>query len=267
LSSHLTARAPVTLYASVTDENGRVVTGLSAADFVFEVDGKTQAAAVSPDSGPGAIALLLDRSGSMTRVLDEIANISEGLIGNLPPGSRARIAQMVPGIQIHPPEPLPDRRAVADAIRALPVPNNTALWDTIDSAVNAVSGIGGYRSIVAITDGDDTGSRLRAPTVLEHAQRAGVPVHGVLLVGSLNGSGGPVPSGGQLKQFADDSGGIYWGVRSVKDPLAFGTQLANSLSSRYILTIDGPASSGPHSVRLRVTNSKYKVAIANRMFG
>jgi Ca-activated chloride channel family protein len=84
--------ALVKVDAEVTDRAGRVISGLTAADFEVTDDGSPQKIAwFGHDAEPLDLVLLLDVSGSMHRWLAELAGTAHGALGGLHAGDRVAV--------------------------------------------------------------------------------------------------------------------------------------------------------------------------------
>lgn len=184
----------VTVTAAVRDHHGRVVQGLTAADFQVVDSGATrQIRDFYVGESPISLAVLLDISGSMA------------VGGNM---SRARDAVSVAMMNL--------RNASDEAalftfdsklvqvvdftrdlarIRRVSLEGNpwgqTSLYDAIGQAARAVGERANkHRALLVITDGVDTGSRLKAPEVSAIASEIDVPVYLLTVVNPLDHPGG-----------------------------------------------------------------------------
>lgn len=269
LSTTITWQAPssrssAVLYASVADASGGSIVNLTASDFVFDVDGKPQAMTTTFERDPGTFILLLDRSGSMTAMLDAMAFMSTGFATELPPASRLLIAPISQQVVWHVPDPVPENRDLTDAVRKMPGRGDTPLWDTVDGALRVLNGLSGYRAVVIVSDGEDTRSRLQPSDVTRYAQTTGVVIHAIFM--PLQMVGLQPPSGDSLRHVTEESGGVFW--RHVKNgqPRAEGARLGLFLSGRYAIRFAPPTDGKAHEIRLRVpANPTLKVAIAKRL--
>ena len=78
----------VPVYATVTDLNHRVVTTLSADDFVVLDDGRPAAQGVGRTSEPISVVLLLDASESMRQSIGLLQAAAKQFVNNLLPSDR-----------------------------------------------------------------------------------------------------------------------------------------------------------------------------------
>lgn len=153
----------INVTATVTDGEGRFVSGLHREDFRIYEDGALQEIThFNNDRSPVSLGIALDTSGSMTSdkmsaaraaidrfVYDLLATDDELFF--LQFANRPRVTQ----------DWTTDRRAISRAVaRVLPA-GGTALYDAIASAI-PVAGIGQHpkKALLVISDGNDTNSRV-----------------------------------------------------------------------------------------------------------
>jgi VWFA-related protein len=80
----------VNLYVSVTNTRGVPIEGLAAPDFqVYEDDVEQQVRHFSTDDAPYTIGLVLDRSGSMAGMIDEVFQAAVHTVEESKPGDEA----------------------------------------------------------------------------------------------------------------------------------------------------------------------------------
>jgi VWFA-related protein len=156
----------VTVPVTVFDRFGELATRLTAGDFRLIDDGEERAI-VSFAGGhqPVSVVLLLDTSLSMTLRLDRARFLAEQLILRLRPGDLARAGVFNTRVTVSPAF-TDDRDALLRALgpdQTFAKP--TRLFDALNEALSYFPATGGRRVVVAITDGCDTASRLRWPTL------------------------------------------------------------------------------------------------------
>jgi len=133
----------VEVYATVTDERGQPLAGLTAADFTVQDEGVSQTiTAFAPGEVPLAIAVAIDRSFSMASGHGERLSASKAAA-----------------------------RALVDALRATP------LYDAAVLAIDAVQHASGRRALVLLSDGVDRGSDVSAADLLDRARHRDVIVY------------------------------------------------------------------------------------------
>ena len=101
----------VSIYATVLDETGRLVPGLTIDDFEVYDNGKRQTVTVfANDPQPITIVIMLDRSRSMAENFDLVRKAAERFVSHIEPADRARIGSFSNRIEIDPVEFTSDQR-------------------------------------------------------------------------------------------------------------------------------------------------------------
>lgn len=148
----------VSIYATVVDQAGRLVTSLSRSDFdVFDNGVRQPLSLFASDVQPITIVVMLDRSGSMKPHFARVQAAAETFVGDLLPGDRARIGSFADRIQIDPETFTSDHDALLHVIHdnMLP-PGLTPLWGAAAAAMDALRDEEGRRVVLVFTDGKDT---------------------------------------------------------------------------------------------------------------
>ena len=153
----------VNVTATVTDDDGRFVSGLRKEDFsVFEDGVRQEVAYFSNDRVPVSLGILLDASGSMTRdkmsaARSAIDRFIYDLLGKDDELFFLEFANRPDLVQ----EWTTDRRAISRAVVRVTPAGGTAMYDAIARAL-PLAGIGRHpkKALLVISDGNDTNSRL-----------------------------------------------------------------------------------------------------------
>jgi VWFA-related protein len=148
----------VSIFATVVDETGRLVTDLSRDDFEVYDNGKRQELSVFDNAvQPITIVIMLDRSGSMIRHFTLVRDAAEVFVGKLGPDDRARLGSFSSRIQLDPTTFTSDQ---AELIRILhedlQEAGPTPLWKATAVAMNALAHEPGRRVVLVFTDGKDS---------------------------------------------------------------------------------------------------------------
>jgi Ca-activated chloride channel homolog len=165
----------VEVYASVTDERGNPITGLSRADFELHEDGVLQTVSnFAAGSFPLSAALAIDRSCSVAGTrLSSAKSAAQAFLGELRPSDEAMIIAV--GSQVEVVAPLStDRLAQHDAVERLDTFGTTGLYDAIIDAIDDVQPAKGRRALIILSDGNDRYSEASAADALERARRSDV---------------------------------------------------------------------------------------------
>ena len=270
----------VPIYATVTDNEGRLVPDLTKDDFEIRDDGTPQPIAVfSNEIQPITIIIMLDRSGSMMSHSDIVQHGAETLIGQLLPADRARVGDFSQRILIRPVNFISDRAELVNLLRtALQRDANgpSPIWTAIGRTVAALNTESGRRVALVFTDGhDEPGPGQQRTDFGEVMRRAladevmvysiGVPATMPRVYGYVNGR--PIGSGTQseppdkhLKELAEATGGGYlpfdW-AQNLNETFA---RVADELHHQYVLGFKPQKLDGKtHAIDLRVTRKNLKV--------
>jgi VWFA-related protein len=172
----------VNVTATVTDANGRFVSGLRVDDFLLFEDGKPQQIThFDSERVPVSLGIALDTSGSMLgeKIAAAEAALNRFLFDLLGQSDEVflyRFDSQPNLVQSW----TTDRRAVARALGAVKPNGGTAIWDTVAEAV-PLAGTGARRkkALVVISDGNDTSSRVRVAEVQRLIRESEVLVYAV----------------------------------------------------------------------------------------
>jgi VWFA-related protein len=175
----------VSVYASVVDGAGRLVTGLSKDDFLVLDDGRPQELTVfTGDIQPITIVVMLDRSGSVTQQYEQVRAAAEQFVNSLGEGDRARIGSFSTAIRLDPYTFTSDRDTLIrilheDLLGAGPTP----LWNAAAVAMTALRPEAGRRVVLMFTDGYDnpmtSGVHLSTRDIRERARNEETMLYGI----------------------------------------------------------------------------------------
>src|SRR5258705_2867426 len=151
----------VNVTATVSDDNGHFVSGLTKDDFNVYEDGELQEIAqFSNERVPVSLGILLDTSGSMTpEKMSSARNAIDRFIYDLPGKDDelffmqfASVPDLLQGWTY-------DRRAISRAAGQVTAAGGTAMYDAIAQALPiAADGRNQKKAILVISDGNDTNS-------------------------------------------------------------------------------------------------------------
>jgi VWFA-related protein len=164
----------VSVYATVRDENGRLVPDLKKEDFVVTDNGKVQPLAFfTNDVHPFSVVIMLDRSGSMAEHHAIVRDAGTAFVRAMLPDDAARIGSFGDDVRLDPAEFTSDHDALVsildnDLLRA---GGASPVWTAFDRAISALVGRSGRRVLLALTDGYDTPRPGQPITLLEDVIR------------------------------------------------------------------------------------------------
>ncbi len=235
---------------TVTDAAGRFVTDLGPGDFQLFENGVPQDVVVFDHArAPVALELLIDASGSMEPYMASARRAAEALLSILRPtdvgavfafSSQARTVGAFTS----------DVSTLRDSLRSISAYGSTTLFDALYVAldqgrrfVRRMPEVPRRQVIVVVSDGADTGSRLKLEDVLDRLRESGVVVYAIRPRPDQR-SRDPDEGRGQgeyiLRQIAGNTGGRAFFVRSGGELEEAYEQIGRELTSQYVLAYTAP---------------------------
>jgi VWFA-related protein len=149
----------VKLPVSVTDNNGRFISGLRQGEFqIFENGLQQQIEYFASLENPFTVVLLLDLSPSTKYKIDEIHDAAISFLDEMRNGDRLVVVSFARNIEM-----LSDGnkgyQEVRQAIRESKFGDGTSLYEAVDFAHRLIKPVNGKKAIVLFSDGVDTSSR------------------------------------------------------------------------------------------------------------
>jgi Ca-activated chloride channel family protein len=229
----------VSLFATVTDAQKRLVPDLQQADFdVFDNEKSQPLVFFQNEVQPITVVVMLDTSGSMTLTLDLLRAAAEQFVLRLLPADKARVGAFNDKIQLKGTKFINDRDQLVTDIKDLDYGNGTRLWDAIAVSEDELKGIEGRRVVLVFTDGDDTDSRNNSfGKVTDRARAEEVMVYAIGIESQYTVNGRLVrtkPDSG-LRKIAEETGGGYFELTKTADLAPTFTRVAQELHSQYVL--------------------------------
>jgi Ca-activated chloride channel family protein len=271
------ATETVPVFVTVTDDDGRLVTGLTREEFTLLDNGKPQPVTVF-DNTPQAIRLIvmLDVSGSMYGNVGLLREAGRQLFARLRPDDQVRVGSFGEAITISPAF-TNDPAALESALPAsIPASAPTPLWSAMDEALDGFPEGGGRRVVLVLSDGKDSGPRfgqpfMTLPQVMERAQRDEVMIYSVAMrsrsaPGRRSAFGNPMqqmtadlPDPG-LAIIARETGGGYFEIKPSDDLAAAFTRAVDELHGQYLLGFAPPNRDGKqHKIEVKLAKQGTKV--------
>ena len=240
----------VLLDVGVKNPHGGFVAGLTAANFRVFDNGRPQPITVF-DSGdaPVTVGILLDESSSMANKRGGVIAAALSLIGQSNPRDQVSILHFNENVQ----RGLPDSMLFSDNIdqlraalsRALPQ-GRTALYDAVILALEQLElGRAGRKTLVLISDGEDTASTHKRRDMVELVERSLATIYTIGLIDPDDPDRNP----GVLEQLAHISGGEAFFPYDLGDLQAACRAIAREMRTRYTLGYVPPVGVGNHSLR------------------
>ena len=238
----------VELYAAVTDRNGRLVRGLTAADFEVFEDGRPQEITKFElvEDLPLTVGVTIDTSGSMAETLGEAQRAGREFVARvLRPGDRCFVVGFDDRPELLMP-PTDDATACSEGLDDLAAWGFTALHDATVTSLYYFRGFRGQRALILLSDGDDTSSSVSYRAAIEYARRSGVAIYSVGL-----GTGGLLGGGvrGKLKELAEETGGRVFFIGRAQELENVYGEIEQELRSRYLIAYQSDRAGGGDEFR------------------
>jgi VWFA-related protein len=279
----------VQLFYNVKDKKGALIPNLTKDDFEIFEDGKQQTIKYfAADSNlPLTLGILIDSSGSQTRVLDMEKEVGGDFLTQI---LRDKDLAFVISFDVD----VDLLQDFTNSIHALKVALNSARINTAGGGGTGIPGLGGgtvptvgtprgtllydavylaahdelaqqvgRKAMILLTDGEDQGSQLKIKDAIEAAQKSDSIAYVLLCADrSFYGFGG-YSGDREMKKLTEDTGGRVIEVGNKFEKLRAGfDQIANELRSQYNIgytptntKLDGTF----RKVEIRLKNKDYKV--------
>ena len=263
----------VSVYATVSDNQGRLLTDLTRDEFEVYDNGRRQNITLF-ESGiqPITVVMLLDRSGSMAVNFKLVEVAATQFVSKMLPRDKARIGSFASRVQIDPRDFTGSQDELLRILSTeLQPAGPTPLWNAVNVGITALLRQEGRRVILVFTDGVDrpmNNSSVSLRDVMKRSQQEDVMVYAIGLAsrfpaggrsGRGNRSGGGLqrffvqePDEG-LKKIAAESGGGYFELTSANDLASTFARVADELHQQYLLGYEPPSLDGKtHKIDVKV---------------
>lgn len=229
----------VLLDVSVTDRKGRPVHNLGKGNFRVYEDGVEQDTAFfTYEQRPVSWGLVLDRSGSMIGMMDEVYNAALHSVEAGTPEDETFILAFDDRIDLVRPFTT-DRPSLVKAIKEISAGGTTALYDAVREGLQELKrGRHQKKVLIVITDGEDNASRMRFEDLLEKARRSEAQVY---TIGMFSGMGVDFLDSAdawikrQLKALAEETGGLAYFPKNIRQCDRACKDIAEEVSRQYTL--------------------------------
>jgi Ca-activated chloride channel family protein len=254
--------------ATVRDQDGRLVTGLTRDAFEIHEDGIRQdIIQFTSERVPVSLVVLLDISDSMygRRIDDARTAVSTFLKDLLDPGDEFIVVAFN-----HQPYFLSwwtrERARLTSILAPIRPSGGTAVYDAVLAAIPQFTVRNNQRgALVLISDGADTASDATLGEVRRALFRTDAFAYAVAIDSTerqaINTRVNPVA----LQEITDTSGGRTEVVHGTDDMVPAIARIAEELNSQYLLGYTSPrgADGAFHSIRVRVPGRDYRVRARN----
>jgi VWFA-related protein len=268
--------------ASVTDRNGRAISGMRESDFtVWENGIERRVTNVSPANEPFNLVLLLDVSGSVEERMDFIRKAARDFLRTASPQDRISIISFRDDIQVIS-DFSTDRQMLSRKLDEIDAGGGTALYDALGYVLSEpVKRLRGERTaIVVMSDGDDNKSFLPFPAILEALSESGALVYPLYVPSGLIPEGSvPKPeitidplrtryltlttrAEEEGRKLAAASGGVYYPIHRLEDLQKAYDDVVAQLRSAYTITYASNSASATPRVRVRTNRDGASVRLS-----
>lgn len=240
----------VRIAASVTDEQGRAVKGLQAADLRVSEGGRAQQISVTLANrvAPVALVLVLDTSGSIAgKPFTDAKAAMNLLVRSLGPADRGAVVTFNTTATVA--QPLTaDQNVLVGAIDRAVAAGNTAIFDAVNVALDLVAPVPApsRKAIVLLTDGIDNSSAVPLAALTQKLAASDLPLY---VIGLGNDLDRPV-----LQRLADSSrnGAAYVAPTSAQ-LAAISETLREQIATEYAVSYTSDAREAAAGAALPVT--------------
>jgi len=258
----------VVLHVSVLDRKSGFVAGLPREAFTVYEDGRPQAIGFFENAdGPATIGLVMDNSGSMHRMRDEV--IAAGM--TFAHASHPRDEMFVVHFNervwsgLPPGQPFTsDRLTLHQALLRSTTRGQTALFDAVRAGLRQLeAGRQAKKVLVVVSDGGDNASQTRFADVLDMALRMDALVYTIGLYDRDDRDANPK----LLRQLAEATGAEAFFPRKTKQITKILERIARDIRSGYTIGYapDAGAPQGYRAIRVAVQAAgRSKLAVRAR---
>jgi Ca-activated chloride channel family protein len=254
----------VSVAVTVTDAQGRLVTGLPREAFsVYEDGAEQRITQFVNERVPVSLGILLDVSESMTGPRMDDARFALGRFVNdlLSQDDEAFLMVFNHRPRVVVPWTLRPGRLAGQLDGVIPT-GGTAVYDAIAEALPLYARRAHQRAaLVVISDGADTASDTDTRTLRSRLRREDAFVYALAV-----DAPGRRPVSGRVDPYAlraitDESGGYTEVVHDTRELVPATARIAEELNSQYLIGYVPPrkADGTFHSIRVRVTDTTYKL--------
>jgi Ca-activated chloride channel family protein len=205
----------VTLHVTVTDGRRRYVGDLNQEQFeVFENGRRQQLKFFQAKGLPLALTVLMDTSASMASALPQVQEVARGFVDHLQPGEIASVVAFDGSVRVLQ-DFTADRNALTAAVGLARRGEATSLFTALyvalkefDNKARRWDGMARRRTMVLLSDGEDSASLIDFSDLLEVASTADTAIYAIRLGRPKGPIGGPADATERvLRRLAEQTGG------------------------------------------------------------
>jgi Ca-activated chloride channel homolog len=226
----------VVFNVTVTDRNGRHVSGLTVRDFQLSEDRLPQDITIfNAEDDPISVGLVIDGSGSMRDKRPEVMSAALGFAGVRHADDELFVVSFNEHASLSLPASMPftnnTARIQSAILNAIPA-GMTALYDALALGIQHVStGTRDRKALVVVSDGGDNASQQRLDDVIRLAQQSNATIYTVGIYDETDRDQNPKA----LRKIASTSGGRAYFPHSLRDLESAWRDIAGRIRSQYTL--------------------------------
>ena len=246
----------VSIYATVSDADGRLVPDLVKEDFTVLDNGAPRDITLfSNETQPITAVVMLDMSGSMFSRFVRLRTSTISFVDALQPRDRAQIGTFGEEIAISP-HLTGDKQLLKRVLNTELWPNGpTPIWNALDQAMTALSSESGRRVVMTITDGRELCNYrhcVKAGAVERRAVREGFMLYAI----GMDGTG----LDEEIMSIAEETGGGHFALPEGADLTSTFVRVTEELRRQYLIGFSPAVLDGKlHRVEVRVGRTGMKV--------
>jgi VWFA-related protein len=235
----------VTVYLAVTNAAGEPV-GVDPSAIQLSENGQVMqptntAGGNQSGAGPLSAMIVMDVSGSMDKngKIDGAKTAAKAFVDQMRPGDQAGL--MIYNTAVNYVQQLTqDHAALIQAIDGIKTGGDTAMYDALIAAEQALKDVSGRKAIIALTDGLDNRSTHKAPDVLAGVNQNSLSISTIGL-GDASSRAQTGLDEAALQELAQKAGGSYSFEGNAAALAALFKLYARSLQSEYAITYISPS--------------------------
>ncbi len=235
----------VTVYVSVTNAAGEPV-GVDPSAIQISENGQTMqptniSGGSEGSSAPLTTMLVMDVSGSMDKngKIDGAKAAAKAYVDQMRPGDQAGL--MIFNTQVNYVQQLTQDHAVLDqAIDSIKTGGDTAMYDALMAAEDALKDVSGRKAIITVTDGLDNRSTHKVGDVIAGVQQNSLSISTIGL-GDASSKAQVGLDEAALKSLAEQAGGAYSFAGDPAGLAALFQAYGRKLQSEYAITYVSPS--------------------------
>lgn len=163
----------VSVYVTVVDAEGRLVSDLTADDFEVLDNGVPQKLTLFANTAqPITVVVMIDRSSSVENHFRLVEKAAASFVDTLLPGDRARIGSFSNDVRLDPADFTSDKAELHQILATkLQAAGSTPLWRAMTTSMDALGAERRRRVVLVFSDGMDSSGLLSSTTTFDDVRR------------------------------------------------------------------------------------------------